>query len=137
MVKNNIAGWALAGLVLVGVLPAQPVLAQRNQQNPTASPTVAQSAELQEAERLNQQVIELYERGRYAEALPLAQRSLAIREQALGKDHPSVATSLNNLAALYRAQGNYGAALPLYQRSLAIYEQALGKDHPDVATRLN
>ncbi|MEO0309547.1 MAG: tetratricopeptide repeat protein, partial [Gloeomargarita sp. DG02_3_bins_56] len=115
----------------------QPLTPQVPRQAPTASPTVAQSAELQEAERLHQQVIELYERGRYAEAIPLAQRSLAIREQALGKDHPDVATSLNNLAALYESQGNYGAALPLYQRSLAIREQALGKDHPDVATSLN
>ncbi len=38
--------------------------------------------------------------GRYAEAEPLHKRALAIREKALGPDHPSVATSFNNLAAL-------------------------------------
>ncbi len=32
--------------------------------------------------------------GRYAEAEPLYQRSLAIREKTLGRDHPSVAASL-------------------------------------------
>ncbi|MBI9078079.1 MAG: tetratricopeptide repeat protein [Desulfatibacillum sp.] len=32
----------------------------------------------------------------------------------LGKDHPSVATSCNNLAALYQDQGKYGEAEPLY-----------------------
>ena len=32
----------------------------------------------------------------------LYKRSLAIREKALGPDHPDVATSLNNLAVLYR-----------------------------------
>jgi tetratricopeptide (TPR) repeat protein len=47
-----------------------------------------------------------------------------------------VATSLNNLAALYRAQGKYAEAEPLYQRSLAIREKALGPDHPDVAKGL-
>ena len=48
-----------------------------------------------------------------------------------------MATSLNNLAVLYRNQGKYAEAEPLYQRSLAIWEKALGKDHPDVATSLN
>ncbi len=32
---------------------------------------------------------------------PLYKRSLAINEKALGPDHPDVAVSLNNLAALY------------------------------------
>jgi tetratricopeptide (TPR) repeat protein len=48
-----------------------------------------------------------------------------------------VATSLNNLAELYRIQGNYGDAEPLYQRALRIWETALGPDHPLVATSLN
>jgi hypothetical protein len=46
---------------------------------------------------------------------PYYQRSLRIRETALGPDHPDVATSLNNLAALYQVQGNYGAAEPSFQ----------------------
>ena len=75
--------------------------------------------------------------GRYAEAEPLYQRSLAIREKALGPDHPDVGTSLNNLAVLYQSQGRYAEAEPLYQRALAIREKALGPDHPDVGTSLN
>jgi tetratricopeptide (TPR) repeat protein len=47
-----------------------------------------------------------------------------------------VATTLNNLAGLYRTQGEYAKAEPLYKRSLAIWEKALGPDHPDVATIL-
>ncbi|CAN0575198.1 unnamed protein product, partial [Laminaria digitata] len=42
--------------------------------------------------------------GNYAEAGPLYERSLAIKEKALGREHPSVATSLNNLAELFRTQ---------------------------------
>ena len=38
--------------------------------------------------------------GRYSDAEPLYKRSLAIFEKALGRDHPNVGTSLNNLAAL-------------------------------------
>uniref|UniRef100_UPI00036152ED tetratricopeptide repeat protein n=1 Tax=Thiofilum flexile TaxID=125627 RepID=UPI00036152ED len=75
--------------------------------------------------------------GQYQQAQPLLERSLAILEQALGKDHPDVAASLNNLASLYHSMGEYAKALPLYERSLAISEQALGKDHPEVATSLN
>ena len=78
-----------------------------------------------------------YQQGRYADAEPLYKRSLAIWEKALGPDHPDVATSLNNLAVLYREQGRYADAEPLYKRSLAIDEKALGPDHPDVATSLN
>ncbi len=36
--------------------------------------------------------------GQYGQAEPLCKRSLAIREKALGPDHPNVAESLNNLA---------------------------------------
>ncbi len=61
---------------------------------------------------------------------------MGIDEKDLGKDHPDVAASLNNLATLYEAQGKYAAAEPLYKRSLGIWEKALGKDHPDVATAL-
>jgi CHAT domain-containing protein/endonuclease YncB( thermonuclease family) len=87
--------------------------------------------------RLSQQVIQLYQAGRYAEAVPLAQKVLAIREKALGPEHPDVAQALNNLAMLYQAQGDYGRAAPLYQRSLAIREKALGPEHPQVALSLN
>ena len=73
----------------------------------------------------------------YEEAAPLYQRSLAIREKALGPDHPDVAATLNNLALLYRTQGAYTETAPLYQRSLAIWEKALGTDHPNLATGLN
>ncbi len=86
---------------------------------------------------LNRLGLHLYTMGEYAQAEPLFQRSLAIREKALGKEHPDVATSLNNLAELYRTQGQYAKAEPLYQRSLAIREKALGKEHPDVAESLN
>ena len=77
------------------------------------------------------------ERVRYEEALPMYVRSLAILEKALGKDHPDVATGLNNLGGLYHAQGEYRKALTIYVRALAICEKSFGKDHPDVATSLN
>jgi tetratricopeptide (TPR) repeat protein len=74
-----------------------------------------------------------YREGKYAEAEPPYKRALDIDEQALGSDHPRVATDLNNLAQLYNKQGKYSEAGPLYRRALDIRELALGPDHPDVA----
>ena len=71
------------------------------------------------------------------DAEPLHRRALSIREAALGPDHPDVATSLTNLAALYQVQGRYADAEPLHRRALVIDEAALGPDHPSVATDLN
>ena len=48
-----------------------------------------------------------------------------------------VASSLNNLAYLYRSQGRYSEAEPLYIQALALKRQLLGEEHPDVATSLN
>jgi CHAT domain-containing protein/Tfp pilus assembly protein PilF len=92
---------------------------------------------LQRANQLNQQVIELYQAGRYSDATPLAEEALAVRQVQLGDNDPAVATSLNNLALLYRAQGRYGKAEPLYQQALAIDRGQFGDSHPDVAISLN
>jgi CHAT domain-containing protein len=75
--------------------------------------------------------------GEAAQAEPLHQRALAIREEVLGKNDPDVAASLNNLANLYYSQASYARAEPLYRRALAIREEVLGKNHPDVAASLN
>src|SRR5262245_241521 len=86
---------------------------------------------------LTQAGMYLYERAMYTEAEPLIQRALAIKEKALGPEHPSVAATLNHLAELYQEQSKYEEARPLYNRSLAINEKALGAEHPSVATTLN
>ena len=75
--------------------------------------------------------------GDYAKAEPLLRRALAICEKSLGQDHPSAATSLNNLALLYYSMGEYGKAEPLYRRAWTICEKALGPEHPFTAGSLN
>ena len=89
------------------------------------------------AKYLNQVGHAWYEAGRYADALPAFEQALALREQALGPDHPDVAMSLNNLAGLLDTQGAYAKAEPLFLRSLKISENAFGPEHPHVATGLN
>jgi tetratricopeptide (TPR) repeat protein len=58
-------------------------------------------------------------------------------KRLLGDNHPDVATSLNNLAYLYKSQGRYPEAEPLYLEALDLRKQLLGDNHPDVATSLN
>ncbi len=88
------------------------------------------------ATTLNELALLFTDQGKYAEAEPFFQRSIAIYEKALGTEHPDVTIILNNLGLLYTDQGKYAEAEPLFQRSIAIREKALGPEHPDVATSL-
>ncbi len=75
--------------------------------------------------------------GQYPEAVQALERSLSLREKALGSDHPDNALNLILLATLYSAQDKLVEIEPLYLRALAIQEKALGPDHPNVALSLN
>src|SRR5215475_621658 len=118
-------------LVTVLVGGVQPGHAQPRSSTPTSQ------AVLDEASRLNKLVEKLYSEGKFGEAVPSAERALAIRENALGPMHPDVAESLDNLGELYYEQGAYPKAEPLYVRALDIREKALRPMHPDVAKSLN
>ncbi|WP_375473900.1 tetratricopeptide repeat protein [uncultured Nostoc sp.] len=48
-----------------------------------------------------------------------------------------LATSLNNLAGIYRATGRYSEAEPLYKQALELTKRLLGENHPAFATSLN
>ena len=89
------------------------------------------------AELLNKHGTAAYQAGDHQSAIVSFERGLGLLQKRLGKNHPDVATSLNNLALIYYSRGNYEAAEPLYRRSLSIDEQTLGIDHPGVATDLN
>ena len=78
-----------------------------------------------EADELTNKAFALAYAGKYAEAILVAHQVLAMREQLLGPDHPEVANSVNNFAALYDSQGRYDDAEPLYKRALAIREIAM------------
>ncbi|OCQ99140.1 hypothetical protein BCD64_22695 [Nostoc sp. MBR 210] len=125
----------VVGAMTTGLVLNTPVAGIAQQQTSEYSPE--QQAALKEALELYQQTQKLYQEGKYSAAIPLAERSLAIREKVLGNVHPDVAQSLDNLAALYDAQGKYQQAELLLLRSLAIYKKVLGNEHFFVATSLN
>ncbi len=68
---------------------------------------------------------------------PLYRRALAIREAALGPDHPAVAETLLCLAREYIADGGKAEADALVRRALSIQEAALGIDDVRVARTLH
>jgi tetratricopeptide (TPR) repeat protein/transcriptional regulator with XRE-family HTH domain len=80
----------------------------------------------------------LRDRGRYAEAEPLYQRTLQAREQLWGSEHPQVAEALVKLGALSREQGKFPEAERLCQQALDIWERQEGEpEYPQVAEALN
>ncbi|WP_224085533.1 tetratricopeptide repeat protein [Nostoc sp. MS1] len=75
--------------------------------------------------------------GLYTQAEPWNQQCLSTVQNRFGDNHPSVATSLNNLAELYDYQGKYDQAEPLLLQALELRQRLLGDNHLDVAASLN
>ena len=75
--------------------------------------------------------------GNFALAGPALGEALRIREGRLDPEHPDIAVSLINLAALLHDTNRRGEVEPLLMRALAIDEKSYGPDHPNVATDLN
>jgi tetratricopeptide (TPR) repeat protein len=73
-----------------------------------------------EWDNLNREVRELYRTGKYDRAVEVAKKALAVAEKNVGPDHPDVATSLENLAALYRKTGRDKGAEALAKRAVDI-----------------
>ena len=65
-----------------------------------------------------------------AKAEPLLRRALAIRERALGPEHPDTGSSLNSLAVLLRDKGDYAGVEPLLRRARRLRRRCLGRSIP-------
>lgn len=59
-------------------------------------------------ELMNRYVGNLYQKGRYEDAMDTATEAAALARQHLGEYHPDHATCLNNLAMLYESIGSSG-----------------------------
>jgi CHAT domain-containing protein/Tfp pilus assembly protein PilF len=79
----------------------------------------------------------LLNQGKYTEAQEDLEKAEQQAKSEFGKEHPNYATSLTNLAELYRIRGQYSKAEPLFLEALMLKEKSLGKEHPDYATILN
>jgi tetratricopeptide (TPR) repeat protein len=120
--RHQLGRLSLALLVLAGVQVGsqQPLQAGEATSEP---PLVAQATQgavavPPEVKAWRQQVQLLYQQEKFAEAIPLQAQDLTWTETTHGSDHPDTATSLNNLAKLYKSQGRYGEAEPLLRRGI-------------------
>ena len=72
--------------------------------------------------------------GAYEQALEHYAAALAIREKALGPDHPEVAQAHNSIGHRLREHGRFRRRRSrTSRRAPTIREKALGPEHPDVA----
>lgn len=74
---------------------------------------------------------------RYTEAERLFDRTLKIRQESLGPDHPDVAKALQGLGFCIYIQGRHTEAQSLLERALQIFKTHLGPEHLEVAYTLN
>ncbi|HOW54115.1 MAG TPA: tetratricopeptide repeat protein [Syntrophorhabdaceae bacterium] len=99
-------------------------------------PSISSPQTTEEINKIIEQFMQLSREGKYREAIPVAEKILAIYERINGPEHRDVATALSNLAGLHYDLGDYRKAQPLYQRSLEIKEKVLGTDHPDTVNTM-
>ena len=64
-------------------------------------------------------------------------RALAGYEKALGPDHTSTLSTVNNLGTLYVTKASWIEAEKMYRRALAGKEKALGPDHTSTLNTVN
>jgi hypothetical protein len=60
-----------------------------------------------------------------------------LRETVLGNKHPSILTSMNNLAEVLRDQAKYEQAEAILRRALRLRETVLGQKHPSTRASMN
>lgn len=70
-------------------------------------------------------------------AVEYLKKSLKIRLEVYGEDHPYVAVSYNNLGYIYNNMlKDYTQAIACYQKTLEISERLFGEKHEDVTMSL-
>jgi tetratricopeptide (TPR) repeat protein len=75
--------------------------------------------------------------GKHAEALPLAERLVAIRMKQYGPDETATGIALHNNAEILIAMGRYAEAEKLQAAALAAFEKKLGPVHQNSASAMH
>ena len=114
--------------VCLGVVAAR-IFGNRTPLDPDASAQTLRTASASGGELIELRVqslilrgCQLRDAGRYKEAEPLLNESLALAEEAFGKDALEVAAGLNQLGILGKYDGHFDEAEAAYRRALQITE---------------
>jgi CHAT domain-containing protein/Tfp pilus assembly protein PilF len=97
-------------------------------------PAVAQEAHWYQ---MSEQVVQLRDRGKIAEAIPLAQETVRVAEATFGPQDRHLGLSLNALGVLLTSQEKFADADAALRRALAIMVKASGAESRDVASVLD
>ena len=73
----------------------------------------------------------------YSEAQPQLERTVELRNRALGPDHPDTLASKNELGVLYNLEGKYAQAEAVLNRVLAGRQSLLGSDNRDTLATMS
>jgi len=114
---------ALAGSCLIGLWLGNSAAPRAQQGDDPAS--------------LAQQIDQLRNAGKFADALPLAERLVALVKSRHAESSLEYAEALHQLAATYFFQSRHTEAEPIFLQVLAIRERALGRGHDSVLTVLD
>ena len=101
------------------------------------SQTSQEPPELAEATEMIKSVAKLFKENKFDEALPLARRSLEIRERLLPQNDPRVANSLSFLGDVYMAKHEYDNARKTFERLLQVQEALVGPTDVRLANTLD
>ncbi len=75
---------------------------------------------------------EIYgDQGKYAEALPLLEKSYEFRKESLGESDQETLNVMLTLAQVYEAQGQYQKAEKILKKAIQEYETTVGPDDAD------
>jgi hypothetical protein len=72
----------------------------------------------------------------YALAISFLERSVKLRQQHLGADHPLTLASMNNLALAYQDAGRLAETIRLFEQVRDASEKTLGANHPHTLSTL-
>jgi hypothetical protein len=82
-----------------------------------------------EARQLRTKANQLLDMDKSIEALPLAERALALAQEALGRDDVYFALAMKDLAEITAATRKPEEARPSYERALQVLTAKLGAEH--------
>ena len=97
---------------------------------------VLKAEDHEQATVLLSKINKLNEQGKYAEAIPAAEKLLVIVEDEKGPNHQGVGLCLNVLGGLYNSFGDYEKAEVKLKRALEIYKKLGETDNPLYANSL-
>ena len=91
----------------------------------------------EDIEELNSLSAQSWRAGEYDKALELATKAMELATEKYGENHPSTATSYNNIGTAWDSKGEYDKAIEYYDKALKIKLATIGENHPSTATTYN